>query len=237
MPIVATHSGLVGDRGAMPRPRSRIPPRSLRLLVAHASGLRNKGGSSRNPGRSSPLYPKVVMSDFARITLSITRPARHDGFGGLERGSSAEHQDSSFCTKSIVDMHYDHLLPEDCGNRSFFRCGFGLTAIILDILLFPIAYVSTTIPLPTKPLNPETISRPPPAAPSGPSAPSSGPLPGPAGPSGHRPYAYDGKLPPKYKPAARRVTAIIVGLPVVFVVGYELYGRCKLVAHPIADAF
>jgi hypothetical protein len=37
----------------------------------------------------------------------------------------------------------------------------------------------------------------------------------------------DMRLPPKYKPAARRVTAIIVGLPIIFVVGWELYGRWK----------
>jgi hypothetical protein len=32
-------------------------------------------------------------------------------------------------------------------------------------------------------------------------------------------------LPPKYKPAARRVTAIMVSLPIVFVFGYELVER------------
>jgi hypothetical protein len=37
----------------------------------------------------------------------------------------------------------------------------------------------------------------------------------------------DMRLPPKYKPAARRVTAIIVGLPIILVVGWELYGRWK----------
>jgi hypothetical protein len=37
----------------------------------------------------------------------------------------------------------------------------------------------------------------------------------------------DIRLPPKYKPAARRVTAIIVGLPIVFVVGYELFERWR----------
>ncbi|OCK83477.1 hypothetical protein K432DRAFT_423346 [Lepidopterella palustris CBS 459.81] len=35
----------------------------------------------------------------------------------------------------------------------------------------------------------------------------------------------DGKLPPKYKPAARRVTAIMVALPIVIVTSYELYLR------------
>ncbi|OAG26609.1 hypothetical protein CC77DRAFT_1015887 [Alternaria alternata] len=37
----------------------------------------------------------------------------------------------------------------------------------------------------------------------------------------------DIRLPPKYKPAARRVTAIIVGLPIIFVVGYELFERWR----------
>ncbi|KAH7079134.1 hypothetical protein BKA63DRAFT_563782 [Paraphoma chrysanthemicola] len=37
----------------------------------------------------------------------------------------------------------------------------------------------------------------------------------------------DIRLPPKYKPAARRVTAIIVGIPIILVVGWELYGRWK----------
>ncbi|KAF1934208.1 uncharacterized protein M421DRAFT_415253 [Didymella exigua CBS 183.55] len=35
------------------------------------------------------------------------------------------------------------------------------------------------------------------------------------------------KLPPKYKKAARQVTSIIVGIPIIIVVGYELYGRWK----------
>jgi hypothetical protein len=37
----------------------------------------------------------------------------------------------------------------------------------------------------------------------------------------------DMRLPPKYKPAARRVTAIIVGIPIILVFGWELYGRWK----------
>ncbi|KAF2876955.1 hypothetical protein BDV95DRAFT_558155 [Massariosphaeria phaeospora] len=32
-------------------------------------------------------------------------------------------------------------------------------------------------------------------------------------------------MPPKYKPAARRITAIAVGIPVILVVGYDLYKR------------
>ncbi|KAJ4384275.1 hypothetical protein N0V86_001122 [Didymella sp. IMI 355093] len=35
------------------------------------------------------------------------------------------------------------------------------------------------------------------------------------------------KLPPKYKKAARQVTSIIVGIPIILVVGYELYGRWR----------
>jgi hypothetical protein len=35
------------------------------------------------------------------------------------------------------------------------------------------------------------------------------------------------KLPPKYKKAARQVTSIIVGIPIIIVVGYELYGRWR----------
>jgi hypothetical protein len=37
---------------------------------------------------------------------------------------------------------------------------------------------------------------------------------------------YDGKLDPKYKPAARRVIAIIVSIPIVVVFGWELWQRC-----------
>ncbi|KAF2109272.1 hypothetical protein BDV96DRAFT_652119 [Lophiotrema nucula] len=37
--------------------------------------------------------------------------------------------------------------------------------------------------------------------------------------------AYTGKLDPKYRPAARRVTAIMVGIPVVLVTSWELYQR------------
>ncbi|KAF3051643.1 hypothetical protein E8E11_009263 [Didymella keratinophila] len=35
------------------------------------------------------------------------------------------------------------------------------------------------------------------------------------------------KLPPKYKKAARQVTSIIVGIPIILVVGWELYGRWR----------
>lgn len=37
----------------------------------------------------------------------------------------------------------------------------------------------------------------------------------------------DTKLPAKYKPAARRLTAIVVGIPVVLVVGWELFERWR----------
>lgn len=40
-------------------------------------------------------------------------------------------------------------------------------------------------------------------------------------------YIREGKMPPKYGPAAHRVTAIMVGIPVMVVAGYELYRRCK----------
>ncbi|KAJ4413173.1 hypothetical protein N0V91_000147 [Didymella pomorum] len=36
------------------------------------------------------------------------------------------------------------------------------------------------------------------------------------------------KLPPKYKKAARQVTSIIVGIPIILVVGWELYGRWRM---------
>ena len=36
------------------------------------------------------------------------------------------------------------------------------------------------------------------------------------------------KLPPNYKETARRVTTIMVGIPVILVVGYELYRRWKI---------
>ena len=37
----------------------------------------------------------------------------------------------------------------------------------------------------------------------------------------------DMRLPPKYRPAARRVTAIMVALPIVIVFGYELFARWR----------
>ncbi|KAI4955939.1 hypothetical protein J4E91_000148 [Alternaria rosae] len=37
----------------------------------------------------------------------------------------------------------------------------------------------------------------------------------------------DVRLPPKYKPASRRVTAIMVSLPIVLVFGYELFERWR----------
>ena len=39
------------------------------------------------------------------------------------------------------------------------------------------------------------------------------------------PLPLNAKLPDKYKPASRRVTAIIVGIPFVLVLGYEVYQR------------
>jgi hypothetical protein len=35
------------------------------------------------------------------------------------------------------------------------------------------------------------------------------------------------ELPSKYKPAMRRVTTILVGIPIILVVGYELYNRAR----------
>lgn len=100
---------------------------------------------------------------------------------------------------------------------------------------------TSTIPLPTKPipapspLQHTTIrSSQRPQQPPWPSQPPSNPYPQRRPPGlSHYPHANtriieptpDMRLPPKYKPAARRVTAIIVGLPFVIVFGYELWAR------------
>ena len=39
-----------------------------------------------------------------------------------------------------------------------------------------------------------------------------------------------GPLPKKYKPAARRVTTILVGVPIIIVFGIELWRRCTCIA-------
>ncbi|KAF2176994.1 hypothetical protein K469DRAFT_755359 [Zopfia rhizophila CBS 207.26] len=95
---------------------------------------------------------------------------------------------------------------------------------------------TTTIPLPSKPrdpyqpssIPPTSTPRPfpygskiPPPSTSNPTAASNLP------PSGEKPVepVPDINLPKKYKPAARRVTAIMVATPIVLVLGYELYQR------------
>ncbi|KAF1974388.1 hypothetical protein BU23DRAFT_116323 [Bimuria novae-zelandiae CBS 107.79] len=74
---------------------------------------------------------------------------------------------------------------------------------------------STTIPLPTRPLNPSLPASPRPKPPS-PSALENA--------ATERAIA-EGRMPKKYQGAARRVTAIMVGIPVILVVGWELWGR------------
>ncbi|KAH4287239.1 hypothetical protein HBH64_224810 [Parastagonospora nodorum] len=84
---------------------------------------------------------------------------------------------------------------------------------------------TTTIPLPRAPLH-----APSPKQPSSIPTSSSRPL---VAPAASRPRGRvieptpDIRLPPKYKPAARRVTAIIVGIPIILVFGWELYGRWR----------
>ncbi|RYN41127.1 hypothetical protein AA0114_g10852 [Alternaria tenuissima] len=102
---------------------------------------------------------------------------------------------------------------------------------------------TTTIPLPStpkiapSPVSPATpnptTSRPHNPSPSiRPSPPQPQPRPPPSPYQKQHPTRIieptpDIRLPPKYKPAARRVTAIIVGLPIIFVVGYELFERWR----------
>ncbi|KAF2031241.1 hypothetical protein EK21DRAFT_111065 [Setomelanomma holmii] len=81
---------------------------------------------------------------------------------------------------------------------------------------------TTTIPLPRSPLrapSPHSLAKPA-------TIPTSRPPPPPPRTRVIEPTP-DIRLPPKYKPAARRVTAIIVGIPIIIVVGVELYGRWK----------
>jgi len=104
----------------------------------------------------------------------------------------------------------------------------------------------TTIPLPRvpkpapSPLTPLPSSNVKPAPPgyhyrAPPPPPSPSPSPSPSPPKPYtpptRPHTRiieptpNMELPPKYRPAARRVTAIIVGLPFVIVMGWELFER------------
>ncbi|KAL5436680.1 hypothetical protein PMIN06_010768 [Paraphaeosphaeria minitans] len=74
---------------------------------------------------------------------------------------------------------------------------------------------TTTIPLPTHPLNPSQPAT---------------PRPKPISPAALEKAAIErdineGRMPPKYRGAARRVTTIMVGIPVILVVGWDLYKR------------
>jgi hypothetical protein len=100
----------------------------------------------------------------------------------------------------------------------------------------------TTIPLPRKPTlptpssssaaspAPNTNSTPPPARPNlsfaRPAAPSRAPRPQHARSRVIEPTP-NVELPSKYKPAMRRVTTILVGIPIILVVGYELWNRAR----------
>ncbi|KAF2741900.1 hypothetical protein M011DRAFT_313452 [Sporormia fimetaria CBS 119925] len=83
----------------------------------------------------------------------------------------------------------------------------------------------TTIP-PPRPSRPAPSSFP---APPRPPFPPPAPLPfGGSKPRPHNPeYQGYNELPKRYRPAARRVTAIIVGLPILLVTSWELWRRCK----------
>ncbi|KAJ4992687.1 hypothetical protein SVAN01_01733 [Stagonosporopsis vannaccii] len=87
---------------------------------------------------------------------------------------------------------------------------------------------ATTIPLPRNPLTaPSPTSEPPrPRIAFAEPAPRAPPR-APRYPTRLIEPTPDTKLPPKYKKAARQVTSIIVGIPIIIVVGYELYGRWK----------
>ncbi|KAF2132418.1 hypothetical protein P153DRAFT_364819 [Dothidotthia symphoricarpi CBS 119687] len=97
---------------------------------------------------------------------------------------------------------------------------------------------TTTIPLPRNPLrapsptstptNPSTSTNKTFARPA-PPHPRPAPAPGYRAPQSRRIIepTPDIRLPDKYKPAARRVTSIIVGIPIILVVGYELYNRYR----------
>ncbi|ORY19810.1 hypothetical protein BCR34DRAFT_659520 [Clohesyomyces aquaticus] len=93
---------------------------------------------------------------------------------------------------------------------------------------------ATTIPLPSQPLNPRTPA--PQPTPTSTLKPPTQPLPN--GSQAPRPeasssalpdinerYMAEGKLPPKYRKAGRRVSAIMVGIPIIAVTSYELYQR------------
>jgi hypothetical protein len=84
---------------------------------------------------------------------------------------------------------------------------------------------ATTIPLPRAPLRAPSPKHANPRAPTVFAAPA---------PASHRPPqprliepAPDLRLPDKYKPTARRLTAIIVGIPVIIVFGWELFQRWR----------
>lgn len=101
--------------------------------------------------------------------------------------------------------------------------------------LHPSRSRTNTIPLPANPRQPPSHSNPKPntvfAKPAPPNAtPSPPPAYRPAQSSSTRRIIEptpDIRLPKKYKPAARRVTSIIVGIPIILVVGYELYNRYR----------
>ena len=86
---------------------------------------------------------------------------------------------------------------------------------------------ATTIPLPRNPLAaPSPTSEPPkPRVAFAEPAPRTAPRP--RYPTRIIEPTPNTKLPPKYKKAARQVTSIIVGIPIIIVVGYELYGRWR----------
>ncbi|KAJ4325979.1 hypothetical protein N0V94_000344 [Neodidymelliopsis sp. IMI 364377] len=86
---------------------------------------------------------------------------------------------------------------------------------------------ATTIPLPRNPITaPSPTSEPRPRVNFAKPAPSA-PRPPPNYPRRIIEPTPNAKLPPKYKKTARQVTSIIVGIPFIIVVGYELYGRWK----------
>ncbi|KAF1949910.1 hypothetical protein CC80DRAFT_497133 [Byssothecium circinans] len=85
---------------------------------------------------------------------------------------------------------------------------------------------ATTIPLPRTPINPYTYTHTPAHTTSAPAPPRPKPLSAEAIEKQQIEQAIrEGRMPQKYKPAARRVLGLMVGIPVVIVFGWELWKR------------
>ncbi|EUC47054.1 hypothetical protein COCMIDRAFT_24974 [Bipolaris oryzae ATCC 44560] len=175
-----------------------------------------KKNAPEHPTPVAPATSKILESVRAKGTLSKTLPTKPANLESRNSGTPPATKPATTATAQAPPISSSPPPPQPKPARTY--------------------PTPTTIPLPQKPLPaPSPISST--SHTTSPRNPVLPPNPYPSTPRRIPPALSqhtrvieptpDIRLPPKYKPAARRVTAIIVSLPIVLVFGYELLERWR----------